>query len=111
MRVKKYLENFDEIFNTDIATELSIEKYPILKMVLRNLAEYFYKLNNEQQDISKRLLNLENAFINSFPDYKKQIIDEFLEIETESKAELAERMLVFGYALAYEELKEMDALK
>lgn len=111
MNIQDYIEHFDNTFNTNISENTDINNFPMLQMIFKNMAEYFYKTSQKQENFTVILSPLEKKLMDSLTEKQQEIFDKYLETETISKSELAKQMLVFGYLLAYQELKEMDALK
>ncbi len=111
MNIQDYVTHFNKTFNTDIPVNIDISKFPMLELSFRNLGEYFYKPSPDYNKITDVSISLENKLIQSMTKEQKKLFEEYLEKETISKSELARQILVFGYLVAYQELKEMDALK
>lgn len=111
MDLKDYFKHFDNTFSTNIANNISINKFPMLNLAFNNLGEYFYNLTDEHKQTSKIIGNKETEFMEVLNEKQKELFEDYLEAQNISVSELAKQMLVFGYAIAYQELKEMNVLK
>lgn len=83
----------------------------MLKMAFDRMSEFIYNPSNDQKIITHRLGDIEKKIMSSLGNEQRDMFDEYLEEENISITELARQMIVFGYLLGYQELKEMDALK
>ena len=104
MDLKDYFKHFDNTFSTNIANNISINKFPMLNLAFNNLAD-------EHKQTSKIIGNKETEFMEVLNEKQKELFEDYLEAQNISVSELAKQMLVFGYAIAYQELKEMNVLK
>lgn len=111
MNIQDYIKHFNNTFNTNIPENLDMTKFPMLELTFKNLGEYFYKPSQDYNKITDVSLPLEQKLIQSMTKEQKVLFEDYLENETVSKSELARQILVFGYLVACQELKEMDALK
>ena len=111
MTIQDYFKHFDIIFNTDISNNMDINKYPMLNLAFSNLCEYFCSLSKENKKNTNNLSKISIEFENSLNETQKAKFEEYEEARTISVKELSNQMFIFGYSLAYQELKEMNALK
>ena len=111
MNLKDYFKHFDNTFNTNITNNISIDKFPMLNLAFNNLGEYFYNLTDEHKQTSKIIENKEIEFMKVLDKDQKDLFEDYLEAQNISVSELSKQMLVFGYAIAFQELKELGALK
>lgn len=111
MTIQDYFRHFDNTFDTNISDNIIIGKFPMLNIVFNNMGEHFFNESFDKKKINKSLLQIENKLIDTLNNSQRDLFEQYAEIENISATELAKQMLIFGYAVAYQELKEMDALK
>ena len=111
MTLKDYFKHFDNTFNTNIADNIDINKLPMLNMAFNNMGEFMYNTSDDKREITHTLLKIQDKLNVTFNEKQRALFDEYEETENISATELARQMIVFGYSIAYQELKEMDALK
>ena len=111
MNLKDYFKHFDNTFNTNITNNISIDKFPMLNLAFNNLGEYFYNLTDEHKQTSKIIGNKETEFMEVLNEKQKELFEDYLEAQNISVSEIARQFMVFGYSIAYQELKELGALK
>lgn len=111
MNIQDYIKHFNHTFNTNIPEDLDITKFPMLELTFNSLGEYFYKPSSDYNKITEVSSPIEKKLIDTMTDEQKSIYEDYLENEAVLKSEIVRQILVFGYLVAYQELKEMDALK
>ena len=111
MTIQNYFEHFDKTFGTSISSNTDIDEFPMLKMAFDGLGEFVYNPSEDKKEITKTLLKIQKELTQTFNEEQKVLFEEYEETENMSVTELARQMIVFGYSVAYEQLKEMKALK
>ena len=111
MTVQDYFKHFDKTFNTDISNNIDIDKFPMLKLAYAYMAEIFNNLSEDKKIITHNLGKIEKELLSTFNDNQRELFEQYEEAENISVTEICRQMLVFGYSMAYQELKEMNALK
>lgn len=111
MTIQKYFEHFDNTFDTHISDKIDIEKLPMLKMAFENMSQYFYNISDDKKEITREIIEIENQLLPTLNNEQRNLFNEYEENENISVTEICRQMLVFGYSIAYQELKEMNALK
>ena len=111
MTIQKYFKHFDNTFDTHISDKLDISELPMLKMAFENMSQYFYNISDDKKEITREIIEIENQLLPTLNNEQRNLFNEYEENENISVTEICRQMLVFGYSIAYQELKEMDALK
>ena len=111
MTIQKYFKHFDNTFDTHISDKLYISELPMLKMAFENMSQYFYNISDDKKEITREIREIENQLLPTLNKEQRSLFNEYEENENISVTEICRQMLVFGYSIAYQELKEMNALK
>ena len=111
MTIQDYFKHFDNTFDTNISNNIDINRLPMLKMAFENMSQYFYNISDDKKEITREIIEIENQLLPTLNNEQRNLFNEYEENENISVTEICRQMLVFGYSIAYQELKEMDALK
>lgn len=111
MTIQDYFKHFDNTFDTNISNNIDINRLPMLKMAFENMSQYFYNISDDKKEITREIREIENQLLPTLNKEQRSLFNEYEENENISVTEICRQMLVFGYSIAYQELKEMDALK
>ena len=111
MTIQDYFKHFNNTFDTNIANNIDINRLPMLKMAFENMSQYFYNISDDKKEITREIIEIENQLLPTLNNEQRNLFNEYEENENISVTEICRQMLVFGYSIAYQELKEMDALK
>lgn len=110
MDLEEYIQLFDKSFGTKIYCEFIHNKFVLLDKIFYDMGEDFYIPSEEHKTLRKKLSLLSDKFDEVFNYEQQQIFDKYLEIESEMNSDLNRQMLVFGFCLAFQELKELGVL-
>ena len=83
----------------------------MLKMAFDRMGEFMYNPSKDKKEITHTILKIQDELKATFDENQRALFEEYEETENISVTELARQMITFGYSIAYQELKEMDALK
>lgn len=111
MTIQDYFKHFDNTFDTNISNNIDINRLPMLKMAFENMSQYFYNISDDKKEITREIIKIENQLLPTLNNEQRNLFNEYEENENISVTEICRQMLVFGYSIAYQELKEMNALK
>ena len=111
MTIQNYFIHFDKSINTHISNKIDINNLPMLKMAFEHMGEYFYNISEDKKEITHKIIEIESQLLPTLNDKQKELFYEYEQNENISVTEICRQMLTFGYLIAYQELKEMDALK
>lgn len=110
MDLEEYIQLFDKSFGTKIYCEFIHNKFVLLDKIFYDMGEDFYIPSEEHKTLRKKLSLLSEKFDEVFNYEQQQIFDKYWEIESEMNSDLNRQMLVFGFCLAFQELKELGVL-
>ena len=105
MNIQDYIKHFNNTFNTNISENTDINNFPMLKMAYTHMTEYFNKISKDKKKITHKISIIEKELLSSFNDNQRELFEQYVETENISVTELCRQVFVFGYLLAYQELK------
>ena len=111
MTLEKYIKHFDEIFGTEVLKSMKERNYPMLDFAFNELGEKLYAQNSLNKDFSEKKIAIVNKIEKLNSDIQKQLLDEYEDLESELRADIEKQMLVFGFCICYEQLKEVGIIK
>lgn len=111
MSIEKFVEQFDESFNTNIASEMKNRKFPMLEYVFNELADEIYSLNSESRKNSKEKIKIYDELEETLTDKQRDLINKYFDADGEFLDITERQIFVFGYLLCFEEMREMGQLK
>lgn len=111
MTISNYILHFDATFGTNISEVIANKKFPMLEFALEELGEELYALNADNRQIGKDKLDVYQKLEQTMNDEQKKLIDQYFDLEDDYYVDTEKQILVFGFCLAYEQLREMNALK
>ena len=110
MDLEEYIQLFDKSFGTKIYCEFIHNKFVLLDKIFYDMGEDFYIPSEEHKTLRKKLSLISDKFDEVFNYEQQQIFDKYWEIESEMNSDLNRQMLVFGFCLAFQELKELGVI-
>ena len=111
MSIEKYIELFDKTFGTNLSKSIIENEKIMLDWAFNNLGEDLYAQSRKCIEISKKKLNVSNKLDETLSDKQKELFEEYFVLDGELSADIERQLLIFGYCLCYQELKEMGSLK
>ena len=95
-----YLKLFDEIFKANTKNNIDLEKVPLISMIydkfIHELMTMSYDFKNKKLKSAEIYKKIEKNLTKGQQD----LINKYIEIETELNSELGEKMFIFGYIFA-----------
>lgn len=111
MNIKEYMNKFDKEFNTDIFGTVSNNNYPMLEFAFNNLGEKLYVTDEKSLNIIRQKASISEKLDATLNEEQKSLIDKYFDLDAEALVDVHKQLLIFGYCLCFEQLKEMQALK
>lgn len=111
MGIGDYIMHFDKTFGTNITETTAGKRFPLLEVAFEDLGERVYALNANSRNINKKKVKTYEKMEATFTDEQRALIDEYFEEDAKYWEDEEMQMMIFGFCLAYEQLKEMGALK
>lgn len=107
MNLEEYIQLFDKSFGTKIYGELIDNKFILLDKIFCDMGEEFYIPSEEHKKLRKKLSLLSDKLYDALNNEQQKLFDDYWEIESEMNSDINRQMLVFGFCLAFQELKEL----
>lgn len=111
MNIYEYIQFFDTIFGTDLKELVKNNKFKMIEWAFYNIGEELYSPSQKYKEISKKKLAVSNRLDSTLTTEQMHLLEKYLELDSEMSAEIEQQLLIFGFCLCYEQLKEMGALK
>ena len=111
MSINDYIKKFDENFNTSLSKSIADNTHPMLEFSFNNLGEKLYATNDASREISKQKAVVAEQLDATLNDEQKTLLDKYFDLDAELLDDVHKQLLIFGFCLCYEQLREMNALK
>lgn len=111
MNIDEYMQLFDTNFGTDLKELVKNNKFKMLEWAFNNLGEELYSPSQKYKEISKKKIDISNRLDSTLTTEQMNLLEKYLELDSKMSAEIEQQLLIFGFCLCYEQLKEMGALK
>lgn len=85
-------------------------KFILLDKIFCDIGEEFYIPSEEHKKLRKELSLLSGKLYDALNNEQKKLFDDYWEIESEMNSDINRQMLVFGFCLAFQELKELGVI-
>ena len=109
MSIQEYIKHFDKIFNTNILEKIKETKYPMLDTILSKAGEQIYTPNSEYREISKQQILIIKELEKKIKS--NELLEEYENLSNRLRKNVDKQLIIFGYCICYEELKEIGLLK
>lgn len=111
MSIENFIRQFDKEFNTDLASKMEKNKYPMLEYVFNELGDVIYSLNDESRKNSKEKIKIYDELEETLTDKQRELINKYFDADGEFLDITERQIFIFGYLLCFQELNEMGQLK
>lgn len=111
MELTSYIQNFDRVFHTNLLKTVTGKEFPMIELAFQTLGEYIYARNKDINSKSEKMKELLDE-LKTINDQKVlDIFDKYDEIACEIDYDTKKQLLIFGFCICLEQLKEMDAIE
>ena len=111
MSVDDYIKLFDNSFGTNIYNEIQTKKFPMLNWCFEYMGEDLYIPSPKYKEIESKSSIISNKILETYSYEQEQLFSDYWELDNKIDEDINRQMLVFGYCLALQQLKEMGAIK
>lgn len=111
MSVVDYIKLFDDTFDTNIAEDMKNKEFTLLNFAFENMGEELFIPSEKHKEIRSKRSTISNQILKTYSYEEEKLFSDYWELEGEMDTDINKQMLIFGYCLAYQQLKEMRALK
>ena len=102
---------FDDTFDTTISKEMKDKKIPMLEWLFKNMGEELFIPSKKHKEIRSKRAAISDQILSTYSYEQEKLFSDYWELENEIDEDINKQMLIFGYCLAYQQLKEMGAVK
>ena len=94
---KEILENFDKIIGTN--KKIDISKFPLLLKIFEQYRDDIFVKSQEYKELEQNRKNIEDKINLSLKKKKKQLFENYWDIEKQMQSEVEKAIFLFGYLL------------
>lgn len=111
MELDDYIKHFDNVFGTNLIDTVKNKKFPMIEMAFQNLGEFIYAKNKANRNKSEKMKVILKE-IESINDSRvADIFNKYDEIACEIDYDTKKQLLIFGFCICLEQLKELNMIK
>ncbi len=111
MDLDGYIQHFDNVFDTNLLDTVKNKKFPMIEMAFQNLGEFIYAKNKANRNKSEKMKVILKE-IESINDSRvADIFNKYDEIACEIDYDTKKQLLIFGFCICLEQLKELNMIK
>ena len=102
MDLTSYIQNFDRVFHTNLLETVTGKEFPMIELAFQTMGEYIYARNKDINSKSQKMKELLDEL---------KTINKYDEMACEIDYDTKRQLLIFGFCICLEQLKEMDAIE
>ena len=99
---EEYLKLFDEIFKTNVKEKVNLDKVPLISYIYNELIRDFMKVDSNYRKSKLKTIKIYDKIKRALTQKQLELLNEYLDLETQLEANLEEQLFIFGYIFAKE---------
>lgn len=111
MELDDYIRHFDTVFSTNLIDTVKNKKFPMIEMAFQTLEDYIYARNKNSRNKSEKMKVILKDIEAISDDRVSKIFDKYDKICVEIDFDTKKQLLIFGFCICLEQLKELNMIK
>lgn len=111
MDLYEYIKLYDKAFNTHIYEDVTEKEFPMIEKIFYDLGEEIYIPGDKHKHLAQKREIISDKILKLYTSEQEQLFSDYLEIQCEMDTDINKQMLIVGFCICYQQLKEMNALK
>ena len=110
MDLDGYIQHFDKVFDTNLIDTVKNKKFPMIDTAFQTLEDYIYARNKNSRNQSEKMKAILKDIEAINDDRVSKIFDKYDKICVEIDFDTKKQLLIFGFCICLEQLKELNMI-
>ena len=110
MDLDGYIQHFDKVFDTNLIDTVKNKKFPMIDTAFQTLEDYIYARNKNSRNQSEKIKAILKDIEAINDDRVSKIFDKYDKICVEIDFDTKKQLLIFGFCICLEQLKELNMI-